>query len=288
MSGLLLGILPLLALAGVPLALSVPLPAMLSASGDGVPPVVSEDALPSPFVYRFGTPGVLNEAPYADASDSPYFWLNSGGVLLIEGGLGKTQQGPLPTFSLWRFRYALGNALDTETGALPQNIFRLVTRHTWGNFSQEVRVRVAKLNHTDTPNRGEWSGVLLMGRYRDGDNLYYAGIRMDGSAVIKKKYRGTYYTLATTPVFVDTGEAGNRIPQDQWMGIRTEIADREDGTVSVALSLDQTDTGAWQEVLRVVDDGVRGGDTLTGPAYAGIRTDYLDVLFDDYVLRTVP
>ena len=286
MSVLLLGILPVLAFAGVPFVQDLPLLAMLSAPV--APGAVAENALPSPFVYRFGTSGVLNEAPRADASDSPYFWLNSGGVLVIEGGIGKTQQGSLPPFSLWRLRYALGNALDTEAGALPQNIFRLVTRHTWDNFSQEVRVRVAKFNLTETPNRGEWSGILLMSRYQDGDNLYYAGIRMDGSAVIKKKYRGTYYTLATTPVFPDVEGASGRIPPDRWMGLRVEVEDQGSDAVSIALFLDEADSGAWREVLRTVDDGTQGGGVLAGPAYAGIRTDYLDALFDDYVLRQLP
>lgn len=40
-----------------------------------------------------------------------------------------------------------------------------------------------------------------MNRCRDADNLYYVSIRMDGYAIIKKKYEGIYYTFAYAKIF---------------------------------------------------------------------------------------
>jgi hypothetical protein len=45
------------------------------------------------------------------------------------------------------------------------------------------------------------NGVLLFNHYLDGDNLYYVGIRVDGSAIVKKKKDGVYYTMESKRVF---------------------------------------------------------------------------------------
>src|SRR5262245_17082031 len=83
-------------------------------------------AVPSPFNYSFSEDGVLEEAGGEGESESPYWWLDSGGELRIENGTGKTVQGDLPAFNIWRLRYALSSAEDTENGQKPQNLFRIV------------------------------------------------------------------------------------------------------------------------------------------------------------------
>ena len=244
------------------------------------------------FHYYFSSTGTLHESGSMIESSSPYFWLNSGGKLVIEGGVGKTVQGLLPDLDPWRLLYAVNNPLDTASGYFPQNLFRLVTKSTWDNVEQTVRFKITKLNMTETPNRDGWSGILLFSRYQDGDNLYYSGIRMDGTAVIKKKYQGTYYTLTSIPVFDADGSYHrdtnpNLIPGNVWMGLRSVTqTDQETGAVTIELWLDREDSGDWEKVLSATDRvGTQGAGVITGPAHAGIRTDYLDVWFDDYQLR---
>lgn len=243
----------------------------------------------SPFVYNFNAPGILDETGSMNTSSSPYWWLNSGGQLVMEGGVGKTEQGPLKTGQPWQLLYALSSAVDTGNGSYPQNLFRLVTRSTWMNFDQQVKFKITKINMTDTSNRDGYSGVLLFNRYRDEDNLYYSGIRMDGSAVIKKKINGVYYTLAQTQVFnSDSGYEKNTnpnlIPGNRWMGLKSETKDLSDGGVQITLWLDKTNTGSWTKILTATDRaGAYGGTAvIKGPGSVGIRTDYMDVWFDDF------
>lgn len=245
--------------------------------------------LPSPFLYTFNSNGTIDEAGSMGEASSPYFWLNSGGRLIIQNGVGETVQGPLKTGDRWQLAYGLANALDTGNGYYPQNLFRLVTKSIWKNLLEEIHFKINRLNMTETPNRDGYSGVLLFSHYHDNDNLYYAGIRMDGTAVIKKKLNGTYYTLATAQIWnADSGydkeTNPNLIPGNRWMGMRTETKDLPDGGVTITLWLDQSNNGTWKQILSVVDTGVNGGAAVPGPAYAGIRTDYLDIDFDNYKL----
>ncbi len=177
---------------------------------------------------------------------------------------------------------------------MPQNIFRLVTKSTWNNFEQSVKFNIAKVNLTNTPNRDGYSGILLMSRYvGDGQTLYYAGIRMDGTSVIKKKYKGTYYTIASGPVFSSATPFNrttnpNLIPTAKWMGLKSQTVTGTDGNVTVKLFIDRANNGTWEQLLSVVDKaGTNGGTPITGAAHAGIRTDYMDVLFDDYNLKAI-
>ncbi len=248
----------------------------------------------SPFLYTFGSAGSIEETGSISESSSPYFWINSGGRFIIENGVGKTVQGPLKTGDRWQLLYAAANPLDTDKGYYPQNIFRLLTRSTWNNMTQEVRFKIAKINMTETPNRDGYSGVLLFNRYRDGNNLYYTGIRMDGSAIIKKKIKGSYYTLATTSVFkADSGYEKstnpNLIPGNRWMRLKSEVRDLPNGDVSITLWVDKTDTGNWTQVANAIDKtGLYGGsEVIRGGGYAGIRTDYLDTWFDDYKITEI-
>ncbi len=249
----------------------------------------------SPFVYNFGSNGTVEETGSIDESASPYFWINSGGRLVIENGVGKTVQGPLKAGDRWQLLYGASNPLDTDRGFYPQNIFRLLTRSTWNNVTQEVRFKLDKINMTNTPNRDGYSGLLLFNRYRDGDNLYYSGIRMDGTAIVKKKVKGTYYTLASSSVFkADSGYERNTnpnlIPGNRWMKLKNEVRDLPNGDVSITLWVDKNDSGGWTQVLNTVDKtGLYGGsDVIKGSGYAGIRSDYLDLSFDDYKLVEIP
>lgn len=245
------------------------------------------EASSSSLYYTFNSPGVLQEAGSMRESTSPYFWLNSGGTLTIKDGIGMTAQGELPEGSIWQRLYSLSSALDTGGGTQPQNLFRLLSKSEWENVSQEVAFRVTKTNTVDSPNRDGWSGILLMSRYQDGDNLYYAGIRMDGSAVIKKKQNGTYTTLAQergvfSGLFDRLGLTPSLIPENTWMRLKSVTKMNADGSIGITLYLDRKNSGSWEKVLSATDSS-----PLSGGGHVGIRTDYMDVQFDNYRITEI-
>lgn len=252
---------------------------------------VSAQPVSSPFRYSFNANGTLMETGSMGESSSPYFWLNSGGKFIIKGGVGMTVQDTLAANDATRLLYAASNSLDTGNGYSPQNLLRLLTRSTWGNSQASVKFKIVETNLTNTPNRDGYSGILLMGRYKDGDNLYYAGIRQDGEAVIKKKIGGTYHTLGEKQVFGDQDDYDrwqnpNLIPQNAWMGLRAKYENLADGSVRIQLYLDKNNSGNYTQILSVIDSGT-GGAPFTNKGYAGIRTDYMDVQFEDFDLRNL-
>jgi len=240
------------------------------------------------FYYTFNSSGTLNESGDMNESSSPYFYLNSGGQFLIDGGVGKTIQGKLaesdPTFLL----YALSNILDTDGGHQPQNIFRLLTRSEWKDAVNKVSWRITDLNLSDSPNRDGHNGILLFSRYQDQDNLYYAGVRSDGSAIIKKKVGGTYYTLASVQIFgtkgkYDRDNTPSLLPLDKWTGMKLETYNLKNGAVRLRLLLDRENDGSFVSILSADDNGV-GGQAFVEAGHSGIRTDFMDVEFDNYRL----
>lgn len=238
----------------------------------------------SSFIYTFDSPGILHETNSPDSSSSPYWWLDSGGKLLVHDGVGSTLQGSLTESDAWFSRYQASSSRDTDNGAHPQNLFRLVTKSRWNNVSLAVSFRILKDNFSTSPNRNESNGLLLMSRYQDrGDTIYYAGLRVDGHAVIKKKYQGTYYTMAETSVFrgiYDRDKNTNLLPHNEWITLRMTTETTGD-IVRITLSIKEGEN--WTELLSAEDDGVKFSDTPTivGESPVGIRTDFMDVEFDD-------
>ena len=239
------------------------------------------------FRYSFNSPGTLLETGSMGESSSPYFWVNSGAKLVIgKEGSGGTVSGKLPISDPFRVLYSSNNALDTESGYHPQNIFRLLTRSIWGDLEQELTFRITNQNLADSPNREGHNGILLMSRYSDQYNLYYAGIRNDGEAIIKKKVNGSYYTLASVQIFGVKGQydrttTPSLLPKMKWMRMKVQVTDQKDGSVKIRLLLDRENDGSFVSILSAVDQGV-GGEPLHKAGYAGIRTDFMDVEFDNY------
>ncbi len=246
-------------------------------------------AVTSPFYYGFDTNGILEEAAAMGTSSSAYWWLNSGGRFHLDG-YGATLEGALPSGDHWRLLYAASNPVDTDNGYHPQNLFRLLTRSRWGSFRQQVYFRISRDNLSASPNRNASNGVLLMNRYQDANTLYFAGVRVDGAAVIKKKKGGAYHTLAYRAIF--PGPAYNRttnpslLPKNVWMGLTTETLDLPDGTVRIRLHVNQGG-GVWALIFDVIDDGVQFGAPIGQTGYGGLRTDFMDVEFDHYLMRTL-
>jgi hypothetical protein len=247
--------------------------------------------VPSPFTYKFSIDGTLNETGSLNESSSPYWWLNSGGQMPLKGGVGMTMQGDALSNNKWRIAYSKANPLDTDGGLHPQNLFRLFSRSLWKDVRQETTFKVLKDNLSLSPNRNASNALLLMMRYQDSDNLYYAGVRVDGSAVIKKKLSGKYSTLKITPnIFegkynIETKES--LIPKDVSLGLRSEIKNTPDGKVAIKLFLDVGGSGNWKLVAEAVDDGKTYGKIIDTESSVGIRTDFMDVSFDNYKIEKI-
>jgi len=238
------------------------------------------------FNYTFDWTGRMVEVGRMGDSGSPYWWLSSGAYLHFRNGVGATIQGTLPSSDYWRRYYASTSPTDTDNGYRPQNLFRLSTRSRWQNFRQQVYFRIRRNNLSASPNRNASNGLLLMARYVDQDNLYYAGVRVDGAAVIKKKYRGRYYTLAYARMFTgplyDRASNPSLLPKDIWLGLRAELTNNSDGTVRIVLYIDPG-PGGWVHVFDVLDDGRQfGGPAITTSGYGGVRTDFMDVELENY------
>ncbi|HSD10380.1 MAG TPA: hypothetical protein VLF14_05330 [Candidatus Binatia bacterium] len=225
--------------------------------------------------------GALEETGTMAESSSPQFWLNSGGRFFFEGGFGHTIQGELPGDDRWHQAYARSNPTDTDGGAHPQNLFRLVTRPTYRDVAQDTTFTIRRTNVSASPNRNESNGVLFFQHYLDGDDLYYAGVRVDGRGVVKKKIHGRYYTLGIVPVFpgaYDRSRNPNLIPTNQPIDLRSETHSNGDGSVDITLWVDGRLT------LQVRDTGV-GGAPIANPGFAGIRSDFMDVEFARYEIE---
>lgn len=238
------------------------------------------------FTYEFKVNDVLQEAGSEQETTSPYWWVNSGGALVIKDGLGMTLQGEAAGNDPARLAYAKNNPIDTDNGAHPQNLFRLITRSMWENPSFEASFYITRNNLSASPNRNLSNGLLIFSRYApDGQTLYYAGIRVDGTAVIKKKYHGTYYTMAQEQIYPGTYDPAaqpNLLPHNEWIMLRSDT-ETKNGVVTIRLYQKRAQDADWKLLLTATDDGKTYGGTpiIDGPAYSGIRTDFMDVEFKD-------
>jgi hypothetical protein len=225
----------------------------------------------TPYVYYFNNPGTVIESSNSSISTSPYWWLSSGGYMNIFNSHGHSSQGELPATDPWRVLYAKNNPTDTDNGYHPQNIFRFVTRSKWQNAEQEVYFKITKDNLSQSSNRNASNGLLLFNRYNDQDNLYYTGIRVDGAAVIKKKINGTYYTLSYVKgIYGGTYNRDtkpNLLPKNAWIGLRSQVKNNPDGTVSIKVYLDKNWNGNWQLIASATDYLKKYGPVISTPGY---------------------
>lgn len=233
------------------------------------------------FTDYFHETRVLNEAGKMEESASQEWWLSSGGLFIQNPGTGKTVQGALPEGSIWQQKYAQHH--ETDNGLHPQNIFRLVTRNRWANVLQELHYRVNAYRMSDSKHRNASNGIHFISRYQDQHNHYYAGFRVDGQAVIKKKMNGIYQTIGRAKVYqgeYDREKQPLLLPLHSWVGVRCETRTKESG-VDIILSVHER--GGWRVVLKATD-----GDLPFKEGHAGIRTDFMDVEFDNYRIARLP
>lgn len=238
-------------------------------------------------VQDFGTNGTVIEVGSMVESSNPYWWVNSGARMKFENSTAQTNQGALSATDPWRLAYQSANPVDTDNGYHPQNLFRLVTKNTWSNASVVADFYIAKDNWGESDNQNASNGLLLMNRYApDGQTLYYAGVRVDGTAVIKKKYRGTYYTMKQKSIFPGTYTAGEKInllPHNEWITLKSDVVTKANGSVRIDLYMKRAGATSWTLLLSASDDGAAYGNTpVITSGHAGIRTDFMDVKFDRF------
>jgi|GEM_PF-855903 len=239
------------------------------------------------FVTDFDEAYTVEESANPLESTSDIWWLSSGAYFISEKGTAGTVQGELSSNDMWRNRYLQSNALDTDKGYHPQNIFRLIQKNVWENYSQHLYFRIMDDHLSASPNRNASNGVLLFNRYQDQFNLYYVGIRVDGHVTVKKKYDGTYYSLAykpfTTESAYDRDTEPNLLPKNTWIGLRSDVYTNIDDEVVITLYMDLDNSDNWELLTEAVDvDGLYGNTPTLKKGRAGIRTDFMDVEFDRY------
>jgi hypothetical protein len=244
------------------------------------------------FRESFDLPYIVNETDHKSRSSDAYWWVSSGGYFYSREGVGSTVVGDLPAQDKRRIDYSYSNPRDTDGGYHPQNVFRLVLKSVWRDFQQEAYFKVINDNLSASEYRNESNGLLFFNRYQDAFNLYYTGIRVDGYATIKKKIDGIYYTLAqerfdTTSNIYSREISSTLLPKQKWIGLKSVVYTNADSTVTIKLYADFGRMGNWIFLLEAVDDGVRFGGDVFRDGNAGIRTDFMDVEFDDYYIESL-
>jgi hypothetical protein len=242
------------------------------------------------FADNFDRTETIKEAAQMSQSTDANWWVSSGGYFYIDNGIAETIHGELPANDERRVDYAVINPEETDGGYHPQNIFRLVLLSEWQNYEQQAYYKIDRYILSTSTNRQASNGILLFNRYQDSQNLYYTGLRVDGAAVIKKKINGNYYTMAEQP-FVsgpeyDRTNNPDLLPDNTWIGLRSEVITNPNNTVDIKLFIDMGATGNWKLAAEATDDGKSyGGAPILAQGYAGIRTDFMDVDFKDYSIE---
>src|SRR6185437_2878867 len=100
--------------------------------------------------------GAFQESAKEAAPTNAVWWLDSGGYLYVNSnGTASTIIGSLPANDKWRLEYAKSNPMDTDGGYHPQNIFRLVTRLRWQNYTEQTYYYIKNINLSTSTNRNE-------------------------------------------------------------------------------------------------------------------------------------
>lgn len=241
----------------------------------------------------------LEESENELMSSDKCWWVDSGAYFYVENNVAETLHGSLDQSSKWRKIYAKSNSRDTDNGSHPQNIFRLINKKEWQNIDEEVFFTIDSYHLSSSPNRNNTNGVFLMSRYADSQSLYLAGVRVDNTAVIKRKLNGVYKTLAT--VSLDNFFNGSSSPRlaynrssqplllsiDHVIGIYMQTNNNPDQSVSIIFKV-SFDRGPWKTVLSTVDNPNNfHGEKIISPGHVGIRTDFMDVSFKDFSVTEI-
>lgn len=240
------------------------------------------------FVESFDKEGLLEESGTISESTNLKWSVSSGAFLYFKKGVGSTVLGDLND-NVWAPYYKEVNSVDSDGGIHPQNIFRLVQRDRWTNYEQSVYFRIVNNNFSSSPQRNSSNGLLLFNRYQNSDNLYYVGLRVDGAVTIKKKSKGAYsdlyYVKGIFKEEYNREENVSLLPVGTWIGLKNVIQNNSDDQVKIEVYTDIGRTGEWKLVAEATDTGEGSVRAFIGSGNAGIRTDFMDVEFDDYSIR---
>jgi hypothetical protein len=252
-----------------------------------------------PFVKKKNAPipvdqfdfAVLNETGKPEESVSQNWWLNSGGIVNFSNNTLSTNQGSINSNSKWFKAYLTSNPQDTDGGLHPQNLFRLVSKNNLQNIEQSVLFKINRTIMSKSPNRNASNGILFFNRYNDGDNLYYTGVRVDGTGIIKKKKSGIYNTVAQNPVFegsYNINKQPNLLPENKWIGLKSEVKNLSFKDVSLKVYIDKNNNGNWELIAEAIDTGDKyNGASFINAGRFGIRTDFMDVEFMNFKVKTI-
>lgn len=236
------------------------------------------------------TNGGLQEADQERLSDSNEWWLEAGGLVHITDTGFKTLHGPVADDNQMRLKYAEYSSRVSDNGYHPQNSFRLYNRNSAENKHQEMTATVDADNLYNRDNVQPWNGLSQVMRFQDSDDYYFAEIRMDGKAVIKRVHDGLFTTLAAEKIFpgeYDAMENHNLIPLNTPIHMTSDITTTDDGNVEITFTVDVENDGNVEGQLSVVDDGSRyANDPLTKSGKSGVYSDYMEMTVTDYSVNT--
>ncbi|HVS79738.1 MAG TPA: LamG domain-containing protein [Candidatus Paceibacterota bacterium] len=237
------------------------------------------------YSFNFSGKSTIEEASKPGDSDSKDWWVESGGLLKLNNGVGETLEGNLPDDDSMRKKYAKSDPTESDNGYHPQNIFRMFTQNEWQDSEQTMYMKVMGSNLFNPKNSNSFNGLSLVARYQDDSDYYYLGVQMDGKAVIKKKKGGQFETLDSESLFsgkYDPAQNPNLIPDNKLIGLRSRVINNSDGSVSLQLYVDTSGKGSWKLAAQAVDKGRDLGAPLTKAGNGGVITDYMNVEFSDY------
>ena len=165
-----------------------------------------------------------------------------------------------------------------STNGTNSAVFRMTSRQ--GEFvDTQVDLRLKKVGLLTT-HPHDYDGVHILLRYQNEKSLYYASVsRRDNTVVIKKKVpggpsnEGTYHNL--TPYVPFT------VPTAVWQSVRTTIRTNTNGTVTIALFINDMTT----PVVVGTDSRTGGAPEITGPGKIGVRGDNCEFELDELVIR---
>ena len=241
-----------------------------------------------PLMYTFNSDGKVEEANSMKETWSPYWWVISGGRLVIANGVGSTFSGELsPSDSLYKI-YTLKDKITYDNGTHPQNAFQMLSLYQIGNLSTQIYFNRIKDNFSNFANRHAYNGEAIVARYQDVNNYYYGGLRADGNLIIKKKKNGVYQNLAIKKILSGTYNDSTNpdlIPLKKWIGLKMVITDSASGVPTISLYTDIGKTDTWKLEISVIDDFATFGDAIPTSGYVGVQSDFADMQFDNFKLE---
>jgi hypothetical protein len=92
----------------------------------------------------------------------------------------------------------------------------------------------------------------------------------------KQIFSGTY----------DHDKHPNLLPHNTWIRLRSDTVTSPDGSVTVKLSMLDKKTNTFKLLLSAIDSGQYDKTSpVTGTHPIGLRTDFMDVKFDDILMQ---